>query len=422
MDPHVLADGRVVFGHWIDAANRPADQGDGLRPLETDYNFSGNTWGIWVMNPDASGAERYAFINGGLSDGLGAHQPHALADNDLVVAVRANGSLLGDTLAGAVTRITPGFTEPKGLRFLGNPFEFEADHALAPAPLPDGGIVVSYTEDAVVTTDDNGIRSARFDFGLYVADDNLNTLIPLYNDPDTDELDPAIITPRSAQIIPDGPGADLITDDPTIDLGTTATLVNHNVYADLPVDAMFLPSPKIGTVAYIDIYDDAQAFTTSDEFPLLRKQMPGKVGRFSVAENGSFSATVPADKSLLFVLTDKDGVAVRSPMSLKRSHGRGYSLPHSFNGHDYLRPDTEIHCAGCHKGHMIQHDAAMDARANLSRLATAMASSEPMPFFYGAWRAADLRLNSQKGAYAWATLEGEGGMVGTAMAHSGEYG
>ncbi len=420
MDPFVLADGRVVFSHWIDAVNTPALDGAGLRPLETDYNFSPSSWGIWVMNPDASEAGRYAFLRGGLDDGGGAHQPHELADGRLVVSYRGRGSLLGDTLAGAVTLVTPGPVGVHKLRFLGNPFKDEGPHAIAPAPLPDGRIVVSFTPFAHVETDSLGIRSAGFDFGLYISEGTLDGLIPLYNDPETDELDAAAVMARSAPIIHDGPDADLVTDDPAIDPGTTATLVNHNVYADLPLDGAALPSPRVGTVAAIDVYDDSQTFTTSEEFPLLRKQMPRLIESFPVEADGSFTATIPADRPVLFVLVNQDGVAVRSPLSRKNSFGRGRWITHSFNGHDYLRPGTTINCSGCHKGHMFRPELVTEAKANLSRLAVATASSEPIPFYGGAWRVNDLRPAGRKGAFAWATDEGPGAWVELGWAGSVE--
>lgn len=411
IDPFVLSDGTVVFSHWTDAMNTPALDGPGLRPLETDYNFAPSFWGIWAMNPDGTGAHRYAFLRGGLRDGGGAYQPHELPDGSLVVTFRGAGSLLGNTLANAIARIEPGLVEPHELRFLGDPYNLEGPHALAPAPLTDGRIVCSYTPTSTVEIDWRGRHTASYDFGLYVVDEAMNTLTPLYNDPDTDELDAVVVYPRSAPVIPDSPNADVITDDPTVELGTTATMINHNVYADLALDVMGLPSPKVGTVAWVDVYDDSQTFITSDKFPLLRKQMPTFVGSFPVDEHGAFTATVPADKALLFVLVNENGVAVRSPMSLARPNGLGNWVTHSFNGHDYLRPDDVIHCSGCHKGHMMQPELATEAQTNLSRLAVTSASSEPVPFFAGAWRANDVRLAEEDGRYSWATREGPGAWV-----------
>ncbi|MCK4298027.1 MAG: IPT/TIG domain-containing protein, partial [Planctomycetes bacterium] len=62
-------------------------------------------------------------------------------------------------------------------------------------------------------------------------------------------------------------------------------------------------------------------------------------------------------------------------------------------------------------GHMMQPELATEAQANLSRLAVTSASSEPVPFFAGAWRANDVRLAEEDGRYSWATREGPGAWV-----------
>jgi len=56
-------------------------------------------------------------------------------------------------------------------------------------------------------------------------------------------------------------------------------------------------------------------------------------------------------------------------------------------------------------------DLAMEAQANLPRLAVASASSEPRPFFAGAWRVNDLHLAEEDGRYAWIIDEGSGAWV-----------
>lgn len=411
IDPLVLQDGRIVFSHWIDATNVPSDMGAGLRPLETEYNFAPSSWGIWAMNPDGSDAARYAFIRGGLVDEGGVHQPHELPNGDIVVSYRQTRNLLQDTLPSAITVIKPGAVPFHPLRFLGNPFVLEAPHSMGPAPLPDGRLVCSYTPRVTVRKNLNGIRSAKYDFGLYLTDPSFKTISLLYNDPQHDELDAVAVVVRAAPVLADGPDANTISDDPTVDLKTTATLINSNVYADLPLQVTELPSPRVGTVAWIDIFDDTQTFTTSDEFPLLRKQMPRLVQRAPVSAEGAFSATVPADRPLLFTLVNQDGVAVRSPMSLKLPGQAGESLTHSFNGHDYLRPNATIQCAGCHRGHMVRPDLAKEAKPNLARLATATASSQRNGFYEGAHRVNDLMLSGPGGAYSWITGEGTGAWV-----------
>jgi hypothetical protein len=73
-------------------------------------------------------------------------------------------------------------------------------------------------------------------------------------------------------------------------------------------------------------------------------------------------------------------------MSLKSPSTQEEIITHSFNGHDFLRPNDTIRCTGCHKGHMFVGEQAFSARANLARLAVASASSEINTFYYGAHR------------------------------------
>jgi hypothetical protein len=404
IDPVVLKDGRVLFSHWMDGMNTPSITGGGLRPLRVEYTYNPSIWGLWAMHPDGSRAGRYAFVHGGLVDIGGVYQPSELPNGDIVTAYRNPSALLRDTLPSAVTIVRPGLVPFHDLKFLGNPYYNTGAHALCPSALPDGRILVSYTTATTVWKDANYVPYAKYDFGIYIADKTLSTLIPLYNHPRREDLDAVPVIVRSAPIIADGVDADVITDDPTVNLGKEALLVNSNVYADLPVDMTRLPSPRPGTVQAIDVYDDSQMFTTSDEYPRLEKQMPRLLGHYPVAADGSFQVKVPADRPLLFVLVNRDSVAVRSPMAMGPGEQLEDGVLHSFDGHDYLRPHNQARCTGCHRGHMMAGEF-MKAKSNLARLAKASASSEPKPFLEGAHRINDLRLPDSQYSYSWLTRE-----------------
>jgi hypothetical protein len=410
IDPYVMKNGMIVFSHWFDVMSIPSPYGPGLRPLEYDYNFAPSFWALWAVNPDGSNNGRYAFGLGGLVDSGGLYQPHEMPDGDLVATVRSSRSLLGSTLANAITRLTPGPTPRHSLKYLGDPRNAEAPHSLSPAPLPDGRIVCSYTLTPTLAVDWRGVHTADYDFGLVVVDGELENTTLLYNEPGTDELDAVAAYPRSAEIIPDLPDAHLVTDDPTVDLGTTAKLINLNVYADMPIEAVDLPSPKVGTVTHIEVYDDSQVFTTSEEFPKISKQMPRLVARFPVDRSGAFTATVPADRALLYILVNGNGVASRTTMSQTRVDKAGTTLTSLF-GHDFLRPDGDFVCTGCHRGHMFEPDLAMASQANLARIAAASASSERSPFYAGAWRINDLRRADGATRYGWSSDGGTGEWV-----------
>ena len=404
MDPWVLHDGRVIFSFWADNVNTPALAGPGLRPLEPDRNFASSSWSLWAIHPDGTGLTRYAFLRGGLEDGGGAFQARELPNGNIVYTFRSNASLLGHTLPTGIARLTPGLVEENSVQGIGNPYDLDAPHALGPSPLPDGRILFAYTPDATVYTDWKGRTTADFDYGIYVVDPGAKEMTLVYDAPGTDELDPVAVYPRTAEVIPDIPEAELISDDPTMYLGTTVTLKNFNVYADLPLDEMEELSPLLGTVVAVDFYEDSQTWTTNDEFPLLRKQMPRLIKSVPVNPDGSFEAVVPADRPIFWLLRTATGVVAHYPYSPARPERPGRTGTPFVPAHDFFRPEQEVHCVGCHRGHMIDSQLAMtSARTNLARRATASASSEVRPFTNGTWRVNDQRLSDEEGRFAWAT-------------------
>jgi hypothetical protein len=410
LDPSVMASGAVVYSNWVDLMSVPALDGPGIRPLEADYSFAPSFWGIWAISPDGTNNGRIVFPTGGLGDYGGLYQPRELPDGDIVATVRNSGGLLGDTITNALVRVRTGLRPPHGLRFIGDPGTIEAPHALAAAPLPDGRIVCSYTYTPTLATDWQGEKSADYDFGLQVLDASMEHMRPLFNDPRTDELDAMAVIPRRVPVIADMPDVMRISDDPRIDYGLTARLINRNVYADMPLQLVDVPSPKAGTIARLDLYDDSQVYTVDPDFPYISKQMPRFLGSFPVDASGAFTATVPTDRSLMYILMNHSGVAARTLNSPTSPGAQSGSVIHFF-GHDYLRPHGDFVCTGCHRGHMIDPANALASSANLARLATATASSTRDEFTGGAWRATDLRPADGYARWAWATNEGPGAWV-----------
>ncbi len=399
-DPSVLSDGRVLFAQWSDNQNTPAPAGPGLREPIADVNFAPSAWNLWAMNPDGSGAGHYAFTAGPLNDEGGLCQPRELPDGRLVFTVRGAPGLLGDTLPSGIAIARPGMGEEGELHVLGNPRGLEGPHALSPAPLPDGRIVCAYTEQSAV----GGQQSAIFNFGLYVVGDDLKNPTLLYDDPATDELDPTPAVARTVPpAIPDGPHAAEISEDPRAPAPYTATLVCQNVYADLPLDINAIPSPLVGTVASVEFYDDSPVFTSTIPDLPARKMPARSIGAVPVQPDGSFTAVVPADKPIFWVLRTTTGAAVRAPLSPALPDRPGGSQEFYVPGHDWLRPGQTATCTGCHQGHMIRPDLSFQAQANLARVATARASStrEGLEFFVGAARVNDLRLAEGRGRFAW---------------------
>lgn len=399
IDPYVLASGKIVYSHWVDNMNVPAPAGPGLQPLEAERNFASSFWILWAANPDGTGAGRYAFDGGKFQDRGGLYQPREMPDGRLVYTYRTSGNLLGSTLATSIALLKPGDGTGNNVSGIGDPTNLEGPHALSPTPLPDGRIVFSYTPSANVSTDNKNWTTATFNYGLYVTDDKFKDVQMLYDDPARDELDAVAVYARTAANIPDSPLAKRVTDDPSIDLGTTAVLHNGNIYADLPLEFREILSPLAGSVVAVDFYDDAQTFTTSKDFPLTRKQPPQFIGSVPVNPDGSFTAVVPADRPIFFLLRTSTGVVNRAITS---PPVQTYTM--FVPTHDYFRPGQTAECVGCHRGHMINSDlTTREGKTNFARLATATASSSLDTSNNVASRVNDSRLSDSKGYFAWAS-------------------
>ncbi len=152
-----------------------------------------------------------------------------------------------------------------------------------------------------------------------------------------------------------------ITDDPTLgnvpkDLPGYAwsqrtrsqialtTIHNPNVYANPPLGLPYINnSPPLGSVAFAEIYVDANQFTGAkynsttpdDEVRAV------KWTTVPVDARGAFTAQVPADTPAFIVLRDKDGNVVRggnrSSLGIAQGNAPG-------------RPGGRVQCVGCHLG------------------------------------------------------------------------
>ena len=409
VDPAVLRDGRIVTAYYRDNMNEPDPEGAGLRPIVGDRHWQDRYWMLWAMNPDGTGASRYASITGGVDgdEEWGVHHPRGTADGDVVVAVRQDATLIDmRAYKSGVTRITPGFTDPHEVTGFGAIFGTAAGHATCPEPLPDGRILLSFGHHVWA----EGGHEQRCDFDLYVIDGDLDptSLEPVFLGDGTDELDAVAIRPYTAEVIPDTVHA-VPTEDPRVDEGTTALLINENIYADMPLEVMQRLSPKPYSVASVVLWDDTQQFHYEDN-PQLSKQMPTLLSVVPVAADGSFTAEVPADRPFFFQLVTHTGVGARTQYTPIDLDQNWLSDAHFVTVHDFLRPGTEARCRGCHAGHMLDPDAAMaDAQVNLARLASvwhrdAYPSAE-MHMQHAPFRAIDQRLARSDNALGWVAQE-----------------
>ena len=397
IDPFVLANGRIIFGLWFDNMNMPALGTEGLQPLETDANFQPSFFEPWSLNPDGTGAGRLGYMGGFLTHNGGGLHYREMPDGSIVYTRRATASLLGSTLATAIAKFRPGDGSNNTTEGIGDAANLDAPHALAPTPLPDGSILFSHTPSARTWRDAQHRLFAEFDYGLYVCDGDFTNLRLVYDNPGTEELDAVAVYPRTAAAIPDKVHY-VLPEDPTAPAPGVAVMQSRTIYADLDRRFTNALAPLPGSVVAVDVYDDAQTFYTTPQFPLVRKQMPRFVGSFPVAEDGSFRAEIPADKPVIFVLRTHTGVAARHPGSLGE-------IRTPFFGHELTKAGDVLQCAGCHRGHMIRPELNRAAQVNLARLASAVGSSTRDAGYMAAARVADGNIGLENGRYQWVPAE-----------------
>jgi len=392
--PWVMVDGRLLYAMWVDNMNIPSLYTEGLQPLEADSNFGSSFFEPWAVNPDGGGTGRVGFLAGRFNHGSGGGIHYReMPNGEIVYTRRATGSFLGHPLACAIAKFKPGDGEGNSQEGIGDPLNLEAPHAMMPTPLPDGRILFSYTPTASVWVDEKHRTLASYDFGLYVCDGNFQNMRPVYNVPETDEMDAVAIFPRSAKVLPDEIRS-IPPEHPSPPITTFAIFENRNVYADLDRRFTNALSPLPGSVVAIDIYDDAQTFTTTPEFTLIRKQMPRFFKSFPVNDDGSFRAEIPADRPVFYFLRGSTGVAARYPDAMG-------TIRIPMFGHEQLRPGEIIRCSGCHRGHMIRPDVSEKARTNLARLAYAVGSSYSNASYMAPNRVNDCNIGEATGRYQW---------------------
>jgi hypothetical protein len=393
--PWVMADGRILYAMWADNMNVPSYSTEGLQPLEGDRSFGSSFFEPWAVNPDGTGTGRVGFLAGFLTHGSGAGANYReMPNGEIVYTRRSSASFLGSTLASSIAKFRPGDGTGNSIAGVGDPVNLDASHAMAPTPLADGRILFSYTPTARSWQDEQKRLYAEFDFGLYVCDGDFQNLRPVYDRPGTQELDPVAVYPRKAAKIPDAV-ATAPEPLPSPPIQRFAVFESRSVYADIDRRFTHALSPLPGSVVAIDVYDDAQTFTTSNEFPFIRKQMPRFFKSFPVNPDGSFRAEIPADRPVFYFLRGPTGVAARH----QGSYAGEIRTP--MFGHEQLRPGEVLTCTGCHRGHMIRPELSPSAQVNWGRLAVAQGSSTRDASYMGPGRVLDGYLGQETGRYQW---------------------
>ncbi len=304
-DPIVLRDGRIGYTRW-------------------EHHGNINRFPLFFTNPDG----RATFLLFGPHNRNFFH-PRELEDGNIVAVMsrRVNGDegalVLLHLDRGSADPLQPGDYENLAPNIVsekmlsGPPFPNGAFKY--PFPLPDGRLVVSYAPGPFESHEDA-------DYGLYVINRDGSGLTLLYNDPQTNEFDPVVVTPRPIPpVIPEqlAKGAN----------GQSGVFICQDVYFRQSKDGQDRPNRELKEVKFvmvseglpIDPKDRQMISLTSFE----RKRI---LGLAPVYEDGSFAIRVPSNTPIAFHTLDSLGRAIVS----KRNW-------------IYVRPGENFEaCTGCH--------------------------------------------------------------------------
>jgi hypothetical protein len=394
-----------------------------------------NTWHLMAVEADGSGMSRFAWTprypsaltNDGGLDTYNAVQPAVVQfGGELLVAytTQRDQTMAHSTLYTGIRVARPGIenmalntTESiAGYRW-DDGTSFRPPYALAPAGLPDGRIIFSQTaattapaRTGVYTETRNGrtitlrlqSSSLRYELRTIYPNGAQNESVPLPGL--SDEYDAVEARPIVVRPVGDGPGMwrlprgtpPPVSDDPlqsNVPFGLLDTsgnpaytwsrrsiqsvelvaVRNANVYANPPLEFPFINnSPPPGSVAFADIYIDANQFGGATS----RAPNPDDQARavkwltVPVNPNGSFIASAPADVPTFIVLRDRNGRIVRG--------GNRHTLSIA-QGNSAGRPGQPMLCVGCHLGHasgsIVNRQLAELGWTNIAPAASIAASS-----------------------------------------------
>lgn len=398
-----LSDGTLVYSNTTTTFNPARGRlSDGF-PIRD----APNTWHLMAIEADGSGMRRFAWTpryesaltNDSGIDTYNAAQPAVvLSGGELLVAytTQRDQTMAHSTLYTGIRVARPGIASMAlnttesiaGYRW-NDGTAFRPPYALAPAGLPDGRILFSQTAAGSVpartgtyTDNRNGYTitlrlqssSLRYELHTIYPNGAQNEVVPLEGlsiEYDAMEAKPIVMRP-----VGDGPGMwrlprgipPSVSDDPlesNVPFGLLDTfgrpayswsrrsiqsvdlvaVRNANVYANPPLELPFINnSPPPGSVAFADIYIDANQFGGATSRATNPDDQARAVKWLTVPVNpdGSFVASAPADVPMFIVLRDKNGRIVRG--------GNRHSLSIA-QGNSPGRPGQPMFCIGCHMGH-----------------------------------------------------------------------
>jgi hypothetical protein len=398
-----LPDGTLVYSNtarsFLPARGRLAD-GTAIRGAP-------NTWHLMSVAADGGDLRRFAWTpryNSQLTEDSGqdsynAAQPAPILSNgELLVAytMQRDGTMAHSTLFTGIRVARPGLEMAAANTvdsIAGQRWDApqRPPYAVSPAGLPDGRIVFSQSGTAVDAPASASYRfeqggrsytltlrrtALRYELWTIGPDGSAPVPLPLTGElGDADALDAVAVVPRA---VGNGPGqwrlpaitvASRPADDPLewntprgllAGDGTPAypwsrhqigdvelvTIENPNVYANAPLGLPLVNnSPPLGSVAFADIYIDANQFTGASYRAAAPDDQVRAVKWLTVPVDaqGRFVASVPADVPTFVVLRDKDGRVVR---------GGSRSSLGIAQGNAPARAGQRVVCVGCHMNHV----------------------------------------------------------------------
>jgi Tol biopolymer transport system component len=269
MDPAILPDGRMIYAGWLRHSAAHGPQGRvallGVNEDGLDYQMYAGDEGLRVKQmPTPTADGRVVFVE---SDAIAADGSGRLAAVSQMRPLHSYRTLTKD----------------------------EDGLFRAPAPLPDGRLLVAWRPGPQPT------EQRRSTFGIYRFDPASGAREKVLEEADWESVQAKLVAARA---MPDARSSVVREDDP-----------EGKLYAvDVNIHDLGSKLPK-GEARRIRIVEGVPA---ADSKPVARRLL----GEIPLAEDGSFQVRIPANTPVQLQLLDADGLAIRSSAWLwVRNHG-----------------------------------------------------------------------------------------------------
>ena len=338
--------GRIVYARWFFNRYRARDGADNVTTSFADASPA-DTVDLWqAVSIDLDGDHQR--LQGGdprSRRGQMAYRPVVQPDTTLLGVCAERGNLLGTTRLG-LQAFRHGFAQARPLAGFGSNFGWSA---CAPAALPDGSIVFCMDEGGTGNWD------------LYLTTPAGAEPVPLAIEPNTLELDPAVLAARplppvlraTREVVLAAMPPQALSD---LMIGSRSARFDClNVFANGPIDGRWLAAAPPQRDARIRFWAALArpGADWGDTLVLVKEAEVTPQGQVHVD-------AVPSDVPMFEQLIDGHGHVLRS--------GSG---PAHVPGFNFTRPGAGTQCVGCHAGHSALPVAATHSNGEWTNLAPA---------------------------------------------------